>query len=55
METTRSAGIAVGACKVVEGLTQKQRSICAEAPSLIPIMIQVSGAIEYVNKYFFGY
>jgi len=40
-ETTRAAaGFATEACRMVRGLTVKQRAICAESPSLIPVMLK---------------
>ena len=40
-ETTRSMGLPTEACQMVNGLTQKQKAVCAESPALIPVILQV--------------
>ena len=34
-------GLPTEACQMVNGLTRKQKAVCAESPALIPVILQV--------------
>ncbi|KAL5258974.1 hypothetical protein ACHWQZ_G009441 [Mnemiopsis leidyi] len=52
-ETTRSMGLPTEACQMVNGLTRKQKAVCAESPALIPVILQgINKAIKECQKQF---
>ncbi|XP_063679793.1 protein Wnt-4-like isoform X1 [Bolinopsis microptera] len=52
-EITRSQGLSTEACQRVNGLTQKQKAVCAESPALIPVIVQgIKKAISECQQQF---
>ena len=49
-DTTRSNNLPTEACKMVGGMTQRQRAVCAESPALVPVMLEVSGDRQIMHR-----